>query len=260
MAQFLNWRMVYFAPLLQSSSQLITISDKWSLPAMIKKLASALGLASILLSASAQALPIVQADAFTAGDNKAALETSTGLVWMDFGVNQHQSYSEVVSLLSNEYLGWRLPTAAEVDNLWTNLFDGLPEWNRYSQDFGYLSSYDHDDYFDQIFAIFGQSPDAEVTVTDNDTNLLLDSWTTKALFGVFAKESGVNGFVNLWQAYDDVHPNSALYIEMSSGVDISDWYGTLLVKDTITSVPEPSGLTLGLFLLLALVYRRKLAR
>lgn len=45
---------------------------------MLKKLARTLSLASLLLSASSQALPIVQADAFVAGDNKAALETSTG--------------------------------------------------------------------------------------------------------------------------------------------------------------------------------------
>nr|AAP70382.1 Uvs113 [uncultured bacterium] len=201
---------------------------------------------------TAQALPIIEADAFTTGDNKAILETDTGLVWMDFGVNSHLSYEHVRYLLPTEFSGWRLPTAREVDHLWTALFSGLPEWNRYGQSFGSLNSLTQDDYFASIFAIFGQSPDGNFSLRDDEGNVL-DAWTTKSLFGVFKDESGVSGFVSADSPYDDIHYSSAIYIE---NVDVSGWFGTLLVKDTPSTVPEPISFTLLLIGLLSLGARR----
>jgi hypothetical protein len=221
---------------------------------MIKKLASALGLASILLSASAQALPIVQADAFTAGDNKAVLETSTGLVWMDFGVNSHLSYDHVLYLLPTEFAGWRLPTGAEVDNLWTSLFGNLPEWTRFSQGFGFMASQAQDDYFNSVFGVFGNNPDSYFESRDADGNII-DSWTSKSLFAVFKNESGVSGFVSADSPYDDIHSSTATYIELMS-TDVSGWFGTLLVKDSVATVPEPSTALLLLLGMAGLVVRR----
>lgn len=220
---------------------------------MLKKLVSSLSLATLLFSATTQALPIVQADAFTAGDNKAVLETDTGLVWMDFGVNSHLSYEHVRYLLPTEFSGWRLPTALEVDHLWTALFGGLPEWNRFDQGFGSLNSLTQDDYFASIFAIFGQSPDGTFSIHDSDGNLL-DVWKTQSLFGVFKDDSGVSGFVSADSPYDDIHYSSAMYIE---NVDVSGWFGTLLVKDTTSTVPEPTSITLLLIAAAALVARNR---
>ncbi len=221
---------------------------------MLKKLARTLGLASVLLSATTQALPIVQADAFDAGDNKAALETSTGLVWMDFGVNQHQSYSEVVSLLDSDYAGWRLPTAAEVDHLWTGLFGSLPEWNRFFQGLGYLSTAAHDAYFAELFEVFGNSADATFNIEDEFG--IAETWTAKSMFGVFIKEPGVSGFVRADSPYDDIHENNAMYLEMFD-TDVSGWFSTMLVKNSATDVPEPSPLVLSLLAMIALVMRRR---
>lgn len=221
---------------------------------MLKKLASTLAL-SLLFSATASALPIVEADAFTAGDNKAVLETGTGLIWMDFGINSHQSFDHVRYLLSTDYAGWRLPSAAEVDRLWTSLFSNLPEWNRFNQGFGSLTSLSQDDYFNSIFAIFGQSPDASYSSVEN--GVVVDSWTTKNLFGVFMKD-GISGFVSMDSPYDSHRYSTAMYFE--SGQDFSGWFGTLLVKDSNIQVPEPSGALLALAGLLALLSRRQLRR
>lgn len=225
---------------------------------MLKKLARTLGLASLLLSATSQALPIVQADAFAAGDNKAALETSTGLVWMDFGVNSHLSYDHVRYLLPTQFAGWRLPTAAEVDHLWSALFDNLPEWNRYNQGFGSMASMNQDDYFNSIFDVFGNNADSYFESRDQDGNVI-DSWTSKSMFAVFQKEPGVSGYVSADSPYDTIHSSTAMYIEMT-GVDVSGWFGTLLVKDSATTVPEPGSLFLMLVAMSALVvrHRRKL--
>lgn len=220
---------------------------------MLIKIAKSIALISFFWGAAAQALPIVEADAFTAGDNKAVLETDTGLIWMDFGVNSHLSYEHVRYLLSTEYSGWRLPTAREVDHLWTGLFSGLPEWNRFSQGFGLLNSLTQDDYFASIFAIFGQSPDGNFSIRDSDDNVL-DAWTTQSLFGVFKDDSGVSGFVSADSPYDDIHYSSAMYIE---NVDVSGWFGTLLVKDAPTNVPEPGSIALLLIAGAALVARNR---
>ncbi|HEY8941237.1 MAG TPA: PEP-CTERM sorting domain-containing protein [Cellvibrio sp.] len=222
---------------------------------MLKKLARVMGLSGLLLSATTQALPIVQADAFIAGDNKAALETATGLVWMDFGVNSHLSYNHVLYLLPTEFAGWRLPTAAEVDNLWTSLFGSLPEWNRYSPDFAFMASHAQDDYFNSVFAVFGNSPDSYFESRDQDGNVV-DSWTSKSLFAVFKNESGVSGYVSADSPYDDTHSSTAMYLELA-GTDVAGWFGTLLVKESKIQVPEPSGVMLVLIGLLALLSRRQ---
>ena len=50
-------------------------------------------------------------------------DTETELVWMDFGVNNGQSYNSVVSQLGAgmAYDGWRLPTLQEVYTMMSNL-------------------------------------------------------------------------------------------------------------------------------------------
>lgn len=223
---------------------------------MLKNLASALTLIASLFAGASQALPIVEADAFSPGDNKAVLETGTGLVWMDFGVNAHLSYDHVRYLLPTEFAGWRFPTIAEGDHLWTSLFGDLPEWNRYSPGFGSLASLSQDVYFDSIFDIFGQSPDATFSNYDAEGNLL-DTWSAKSLFGVFMADSGVSGLVSMSSPYDDTHYSTAMYLEMNE--DVSGWFGTLLVKDTTSTVPEPGSIMLALLAMVALLLRDRRA-
>lgn len=221
---------------------------------MLKKLARTLGLASLLLSATSQALPIVQADAFAAGDNKAALETSTGLVWMDFGVTAHLSYNNLKSLLTTEFAGWRLPTAVEVDHLWTSLFAALPEWNRSSPNIGTMSSFSHTDYFNSILNVFGHNADTTFFTLDADGNIL-ESWAVKNLFAVFMDDSGASGYVSMSVPYDSTYSNTSLYLEFDT--DVSGWYSAMLVKDTAATVPEPGSIFLALLAFGGLILRKR---
>jgi len=91
---------------------------------MLKMISRSLTALLLTVCFKSYALPIIEADAFNAGDNKAVLDTSTGLTWLDFGVNRAQSFNSVMSQLSTTYLGWRLPTESEVRNLWGQLFTG----------------------------------------------------------------------------------------------------------------------------------------
>jgi hypothetical protein len=79
---------------------------------MLKTLAKYAALVTLLSTATAQALPIIEADAFTAGDNQAMQDTTSGLIWMDHGVNSSKSFNQVVSELDTTYKDWRLPTPA----------------------------------------------------------------------------------------------------------------------------------------------------
>lgn len=51
------------------------------------------------------------------GDQKATLDTDTGLEWLDLTVTDNQSYDQVSALLSTTYKGWRLPTYDEVNHM-----------------------------------------------------------------------------------------------------------------------------------------------
>lgn len=57
-------------------------------------------------------------------DNDSFIDTETGLEWMDFGINNHQTYNYVVSQLGEGgiYEGWVLPTTNQVEDMW---FDAL---------------------------------------------------------------------------------------------------------------------------------------
>jgi hypothetical protein len=99
-------------------------------------------------------------DAFQQNDKLALRDIDTGLVWLDFGVNNGESINSVVNNLNGLYAGWRLPTEAEVINLWeklatsdlTNIFDfwganktptdHLPylSWGYFIDDEGYLGA------------------------------------------------------------------------------------------------------------------------
>ena len=52
------------------------------------------------------------------------IDATTGLEWMDFGINNHLSYSGVVAQLPTTYSEWRLATESEVVGLWHNAFFG----------------------------------------------------------------------------------------------------------------------------------------
>nr|AAP70383.1 Uvs114 [uncultured bacterium] len=235
---------------------------------MLKKIAKSIALISFFWVATTQALPIVQADAFSAGDNKAVLETNTGLVWMDFGVNSHRTFSDVMSSLDTDYAGWRLPTIAEVDHLWTSLMGDLKGWNRWSPVFGGFALIDnnefglpiteYDDYLNDIMEVFGFSEEgaAEYSSYEGEDLISTTTYDYRSAFAVFS-DAGENGFVVLNLPINSTVGRSSVFTydgNISLLQDISLQYGTLLVKDSAT-VSEPTSLMLLIMGLMGLVAR-----
>lgn len=80
-----------------------------------------LALCAVILAFESNAAIIDNEDAL-AGSFK---DTNTNLVWMDFGINNHYTYDEVVDKLAEggEYEGWRLPEFNEVYAMWFSIID-----------------------------------------------------------------------------------------------------------------------------------------
>lgn len=75
----------------------------------------------VSVSGIAHSITIENCDAFGKNDNLALRDTDTGLVWLDFGVNNGESINSVVGNLDDVYSDWRLPTEAEVFSFWNRL-------------------------------------------------------------------------------------------------------------------------------------------
>lgn len=87
----------------------------------MKPLITAALLSASLIAPLAQA-ELVQADWLTAGDNKAAYDTETGLTWLDLTETTELSLLEIQAQLTTTYAGWQLPTRGEVESLMANAF------------------------------------------------------------------------------------------------------------------------------------------
>lgn len=70
---------------------------------MMKFIALALGLLSVVFNLSANSA-IIDSRAFA---HDSFIDTNTGLVWMDYGINNGQSYNHVTTQLANggDYFG-----------------------------------------------------------------------------------------------------------------------------------------------------------
>lgn len=218
---------------------------------------SLLLVATLALSSAVNALPIQQADAFTAGDNKAALETSTGLVWLDFGITNNQTITSTLNQLDSTYAGWRLPTQSEVINLWNGLFAGLPGWFSFGT-FGYIQNPDLEAEFSAIYDIFNVNGLGEHSETINDETTI---WPILGSQGLFVLDNGEIGGAMMYGPTTVVPLGYTAMFYDSSGLNASEWKheftSTLLVKaGSINQVPEPTSLLLLLSGLLVLSLRK----
>jgi hypothetical protein len=79
---------------------------------LTKKISAIALLGLMSVGANAEFLTI---DALALNDNKALIDTTTGIEWMKLGQTRNMSLVEAQGLLSTTYLGWRLPTKTEVE-------------------------------------------------------------------------------------------------------------------------------------------------
>lgn len=114
----------------------------------------------IFFSFFTHAVTIENFDAFQQSDNLAIRDIQTGLVWLDFGVNNGESINSVVNGLNGIYSDWRLPTETEVTDFWGRLalvdlagifnvwganktpaeFSPYLAWGYFIDDYGYLGA------------------------------------------------------------------------------------------------------------------------
>lgn len=222
---------------------------------MLKKFASTLALTTLFFSTTSQALPIVQADAFTVGDGKAALETNTGLVWMDFGVNLNHDFTSemlftsIVNNLNTTYKGWRLASEAEVTQLWFSLFGSqvIPVSNTSPHEYS-LEDWDGVllPHFQEIADVFGYTWDGLAYINPTGQEGASMEYINKAAIAHFYTADGNLGSFKFFTPHSGAGVNlSHTTLNTNDLVPLEFAYGAMLVKDT--SVPEPSA-----FILLAL--------
>lgn len=210
---------------------------------------TAVFLTFFLLSATnAHALPITQADAFSYGDNLAIYDAATGIKWMDFGVNNGASVNDVLDNLHTIYKGWRLPSEAEVRNLWSNLFNNNDDkYQIFSLWGANKSPHDHSPYFCSGYFFDATGHIGSGWFGENGS--IVNEWTTDKYYLDGVVSNGV--YVDQHWMYDPTDP----YFSFSGTFELS----TLLVQDT-TTVPEPSPLLMFSLGLLGLGFARRITR
>jgi hypothetical protein len=231
---------------------------------MLKNLTRSLAFAVSLFACTSQALPIVEADAFVSGDKKAVLETSTGLVWMDFGITNNKSYQQVISELDSTYQGWRLPTATEISNLWISLFSNQPGWFAF-ESFGMVRNAGDGlgNHLQSIMDIWGYNSLGVASVYQEDELIL--QYPIIGGFSTFQFDNGRYGQAMIYRALDGANDHSAIFFDLydQSMADL-DGFGpfanTLLVKSSNIEVPEPSTLLLLIMGLFGLIQRRRVVK
>lgn len=230
---------------------------------MLKKIAKCVAVISFFAATTAHALPIVQADAFSAGDNKAALETSTGLIWMDFGVNANRDFTsemlfaDIVSDLNTTYEGWRLASETEVTNLWFSLFGSqvIPVSNPDPHEYrlgdwdGVLLPYFHD-----ITDVFGYTWDSTASTNRTGLDGEGETFTIKSATAYFYTDADDLGSFHFFTPHTGVHL-STTSLNLQDSIPLTYVYGAMLVKDA--SVHEPSSFILISLCLLGLGISRR---
>jgi hypothetical protein len=98
----------------------------------------------LLLSVTSAQADMQLTDWKVTGDEKASLDTETGIEWLHVSETEGMGAIEVISLLDTTYAGWRLPTADEVSVYFMHMLPSLavpigstPYVKQYSEGNGY---------------------------------------------------------------------------------------------------------------------------
>ena len=177
--------------------------------------------------------------------NDSFIDETTGLEWMDFGVNNGHSYSQVDSLLQSTYSGWMLATESQVLTMWHNAFSGKGSVADIVHDTGsryayYVNNEASNKLFVDIYRSMGYGYESGFKSRgwfENDTGGMSYAEFTHINEGL--QFTGLYGRTNNYQ-YFRTNGNSN--------------HGTMLVR--AATVPEPSTLTVFVLGMIGLVSRR----
>lgn len=196
-------------------------------------LASSLACAS-LLSFSSNA-ELVNKDFKIAGDGLTALDTESGLFWMDFSETKLISVNQIQSEFKEggKYEGWRFATTEEVLTLMDNSL---------GSDYDVIGEYNANNSF---------STSNEYHAAKNIINQLgitYSSWGKNYITGVVADPSNDNllmASISAWTATGSLHGNFSVGGTNITEEQSSNKQSIWLVSDNFTSpsdVPVPAGL------------------
>ncbi|NQY37836.1 MAG: PEP-CTERM sorting domain-containing protein [Alteromonadaceae bacterium] len=194
--------------------------------------------------------------------NDSFIDTSTNLEWMDFGINNGQSYNYVASQLGvgGVYDGWSLGTKDQVNTLWTNMFLGLNASSTSPNQFGE----------GQFLVIDGRNKIGSVLQDYINTigiNLLDNLGTVDEVTQSFGLYEGTTGLSKV-QVYTWTGSHSDLaYTDRAYILDNADYtteyenindetWSTMLVKTSSIHVTEPTTLVVFVLGLMGLGIRR----
>jgi hypothetical protein len=179
------------------------------------------------------------------------IDTTTGLEWMDFGVNNSYSYNEVSELLATTFSEWRLATEAEVVSLWRTAFAS----DSYFTDVREITTVLYENYW-AYNDLFGTS------LYDLTFDIMGLSSQNSVQYGMFATAEGNLGIAS----FSDYDLDSARSDLASIAIDQGGWHysgdtnreesNTFLIRRFVQTVPEPSTLSIFALSLISLVLRR----
>jgi hypothetical protein len=225
--------------------------------------------AGFILSASCL-VNVANAGLISDTDNKSFIDETTGLEWMDFGINNNLTFNDVLLELEigGLYDGWELASEQQVLTLWNNIYfsqvDGVNsgQFSAYAENSALWESYNdiigHNSYWLDVTGEFFRTNEG-FFVGDNGN-------IKKASYSEITDINSVRGYANLYDnapyvlpplCFDPscgAYPNGYGQQNISRANDENEGYSTLLVKTT--EVPEPSTLAVFALGMIGLASRR----
>lgn len=178
--------------------------------------------------------------------NDSFIDETTGLEWMDFGVNNIYSYNEVSALLTSSYSGWNLANESQVLDLWHNAFSGIA-----SSSEKYTSG--------TTFVVYEGSGISGLSNFETVMNAM--GYNTSGYSnGRFLNDAGglSSTHYNLSRIQNSIYTNVMRDVGFTERDFLvqSNGFSTMLVREVRQEVPEPSTLAIFALGMIGLASRR----